>query len=264
MSSFLLHLRVLQVSIKNNFVREFIYRSNMFAMAFADLMWVLIEASFFEVIYSNVDSINGWTRPQTYFFLGIFVAADSLFTTFFQRNFWMFPSLVNQGEFDTLLTKPVNAAFLATTRYVNFSQLANLGLGIWIIQHFGPAAGFEGGSAWLLVIGWVIVGLTAQFLLRFAFVVWSFWTERGFTVQHLYYQMYALANKPDGIYPRAIRFILKTALPFAFIGSVPSQAILGKAERSDYFLLIASLSGFYFLNRFLWRKGLDRYQSASS
>lgn len=256
--------RVFGVTLKNNFVREFIYRSNLFAMAFADLMWVVIEAGFFEIIYSNTTNINGWTRPQTYFFLGIFAAADSLFTTFFQRSFWMFPGLVNQGELDILLTKPINAAFLATTRYVNFSQLANFLLGFWIIQHFGPEAGFQGGLQWLLVFGWILVGLVAQFLIRFSFVVWSFWLERGFAVSMLYYQFFSLANKPDGIYPNAIRMILKTALPFAFIGSVPSQAILGRATSQDYLFLVLSLGSYFFINRFLWRRGLARYQSASS
>lgn len=264
MNRALYYARVFGVQLKNNFVREFIYRSNIFAMTFADIAWVLIEAGFFEIIYSNVTEINGWTRVQTYFFLGTFVAADALFTTFFQRNFWMFPALINQGELDVLLTKPVSAIFLATTRYVNFSQLANLFFGFWIIQHFGPQAGFTGGIQWLAVIFWVLVGLFAQLILRFSFVVWSFWIERGFAVSHLYYQFFTLANKPDGLYPLGIRYILKSILPFAFIGSVPSQAILGKAESSDYVLMITALGSFLFLNRLLWRKGLARYQSASS
>ena len=93
--------------MKNNFVREFIYRSNTIAMTFADMIWVAVEYAFFEVIYSNIGSINGWNREQTFFFLGIFISSDSLFTTFFQRSFWNFPNLINQGDLDIILTKPI-------------------------------------------------------------------------------------------------------------------------------------------------------------
>lgn len=255
---------VFKTSLKNNFVREFIYRSNILAMTVADLIWIAIEVGFFEIIYSNIDSINGWTREQTFFFLGIFVAADALFITFFQRNFWMFPQLVNQGELDVLLTKPINAVFLATTRYINFTQLMSLFVGVFLIHKYGDAAGFQGGWRWALIPVWVVIGTAVQFLIRFNFVIWSFWIERGFAVSRLYYQFYSLANKPDLIYPTFFRYIMKTALPFAFIGSIPAQALLGLAKPTDYLLMFLSLSAYAFLSVVLWKKGLKRYQSASS
>ena len=41
----------------------------------------------------------------------IFFSSDALFTIFFMRNFWMFSDLVNKGELDILLTKPVHPLF---------------------------------------------------------------------------------------------------------------------------------------------------------
>ena len=255
---------VFSTIIKNNFVKEFIYRSNTFAMTFADIIWVLVEYAFFDVIYSNINSINGWTRPQTFFFLGVFISSDSLFTVFFQRAFWNFPYMINQGELDVLLTKPINPVFLASFKDINFTQIVNLFLGCWIIHYYGPEAGFNGGIAWLGVLFWIVIGLITQFMLRFCFVIWSFWLERGLTVSHLYYQFYALANKPEGLYPLAIRYIIKTALPFAFLGSIPALALTGRAHLSDYFLVLGVLIAYGFLCVFLWKKGLRRYQSASS
>ncbi len=261
---FIYYWNIFAITLKNNFVNEFIYRTNFFAMTLADLVWIAIEASFFEIIYSNINSINGWTKPETFFFLGVFISSDTLFTIFFQRSFWQFPALINQGELDILLTKPANTVFLACFRYINLSQTSNLFLGFWIIHHYGPSAGFKGGLSWLTVGGWIMVGLVAQFLLRFGFLVWTFWLERGISTSMLYYQFYALANKPDGIYPKLFRFLIKTILPFAFIGSVPSQMILGKANPSDFAFLFLSLGTYALGCRFLWKRGLLRYQSASS
>ena len=255
---------VFKTVIRINFVKEFIYRSNAFAMTFADLIWVFVELAFFEVIYSNIGSINGWSREECFFFVGIFVASDSLFTTFFQRSFWEFPMLVNRGDLDILLTKPVSAVFLATVKSINFTQILNLFLGFWIMNHYGEAAGFEGGIAWIAAFFWIIIGLTTQWLMRFVSVVFAFWLERGITVSALYYQFYALANKPGGLYPASIRFVIKTALPFAFMGTFPALSLTGKLPLTDYALVALILALYAWFAKRLWSRGLKRYQSASS
>ncbi len=255
---------VLKTIFKNNLVREFIYRSNTIALTIADLIWVVVEYAFFEVIYSNIGTINGWTKEQTFFFLGVFISSDALFTTFFQRSFWNFPYLISQGDLDVLLTKPINAAFLATFKELNFSQLLNLVLGFYIINHYGPAAGFAGGLAWLGVVFWIFIGLITQYLVRFVFCIWSFWLDRGLTVSRLYYQFYALANKPDGLYPTAVRYLIKTALPFAFLGSVPAVVLTGRGNGQEYLLVFSVLIAYFAFLVFLWKRGLRRYQSASS
>ena len=251
-------------SLKNNLVREFIYRTNTFALTIADFVWVFVELAFFEVIYQNTISINGWNRNETFFFLGVFIASDSLFTIFFQRAFWTLPYMVAHGDLDILLTKPVGAIFLATFRDINFSQAINTIAGFAILLHYGPTAGFQGGAQWILLGFWMLVGLAAQYLLRFFFVIWVFWLERGITVSRLYYQFYALANKPSGLYPKAIRFILKTALPFAFLGSVPAETLMGRSPPGIYLLVIGVLAAYSILIAELWKAGLRRYQSASS
>ena len=80
----------------------------------------------------------------------------------------------------------------------------------------------------------------------------------------LYYQLYALGNKPDGLYPQAVRYLIKSALPFAFMGSIPARALTGRMDVSEYFLVFFVLLGYVGLSVLLWKKGLKRYQSASS
>ena len=255
---------VFKTSLKNNFVREFIYRSNTIALTIADMIWVVVEYAFFEVIYSNTMVINGWSKDQVFFFLGLFISSDSLFTTFFQRSFWTFPYMINQGDLDILLTKPVSPVFLATFRDINFTQIVNLFLGLYIIHHYGASAGFAGGIAWIGVAFWVLIGLLTQYLVRFFFVIWVFWIERGITVSRLYYQFYALANKPSGLYPKSVRYLIKTALPFAFMGSVPAEVLTGRGSSWNYLLVFGVLSAYALVVMQLWKRGLRRYQSASS
>ena len=258
------HLLIFGIQLKNNWVREAIYRSNFLTSGLIDLIWIVVEGSLFTAIYTHVPVLAGWTKPQVFFFLGVFFASDALFTTFCSRNFWQFPDLVNRGDLDILLTKPASPIFLAMTRTMNLTTLFNIVLGFGVMIHYGPAAGFAGGAKWLLVFVWITVGFFTQALLRFAFSVWIFWTDRGFSLSMLYYKLFTLATKPDALYPTALRYVILTALPFGFIGSVPARALLQGLKPWEYVSVATVLIGFTTLNSVLWNKGLKRYQSASS
>lgn len=255
---------IFRVQFKNNWVREAVYRTNFLTALATDIIWIVIEFSLFGVIYANVSTLPGWTRDQVYFFLGVFFASDALFTTFFQRNFWNFSDLVNKGELDILLTKPVSPVFLSLTRWMNLTAGFNVLLGTGIMVRFAGPAGFEGGWKWFLVALWLLIGVTTALLVRFAFSIWVFWTERSWAMSRLYYQFFTFATKPDGIYPKFIRYLILTALPFAFIGSVPARALLHGLSTREYTALFGVLLAFTVFDVVLWRKGLKRYQSASS
>lgn len=252
------------VQLKNNWVREAVYRSNFITQLFVDLIWIAVEASLFTVIYAHVPTLAGWNVHQVYFFLGMFFASDALFSTFFARNMWRFSDLVNRGELDLFLTKPANALFLILTRWISISSLLNFVFGVGIMAWFGERAGFAGGIQWLNVAFWITFGLLAQLVLRFAFSIWVFWTERSWAMTRLYYQFFAIATKPDTLYPVLMRYTLLTALPFAFIGSVPARAVLYGLSATEYVWISGSMLGLLALDWLLWRRGLRRYQSASS
>lgn len=258
------YTRVFLTQLKNNFVREAVYRSNLFTMLFVDIIWIAVEFSLFGVIYANTPTLAGWSQPQVYFFLGIFFASDALFTTFFQRNFWNFSDLVNKGELDILLTKPIHPLFLALTRWMNITAIFNLFFGIAIAIRYAEPAGFSGGMRWALLPGWLAVGVLTALVVRFAFSIWIFWTERSFALSRMYYQFFALATKPDALYPGWVRYVILTFLPFAFIGSVPARALIHGLELREFLTIILVLSGFFVFDWVFWKKGLKRYQSASS
>jgi ABC-2 type transport system permease protein len=258
------YLEIFRVQFKNNWVREAVYRTNFLMSVMTDIVWIAVEFTLFQVIYANVPTLAGWTQPQIFFFLGTFFSSDALFTIFFQRNFWAFGDLINKGELDILLTKPVNPLFLALTRWISLTAVFNFALGIGIMIHYSGPAGFEGGWHWLLVAVWLLIGVAAATVLRFIFSIWVFWTDRGFALSRLYYQFFQIATKPDPIYPRAIRYAILTVLPFAFIGSVPARALLKGLAPWEYGGVAFVLLSFWALDIFLWRRGLRRYQSASS
>lgn len=262
--SFTQYADVYFTQLKNNFVREAVYRTNFLMALVTDLVWMAVEISLFTVIYANTPTIAGWRREETYFFLGIFFASDALFTVFFQRNFWNFSDLVNKGELDIVLTKPIHPLFIALTRWMNLTAIFNVATGLIVASYYAGAAGFEGGTRWLIVVFWLGVGCLSALVLRFAFSIWVFWTDRGWALSRMYYQFFAFATKPDLIYPKMIRYLILTALPFAFIGSVPARVALQRIDAQEILQVVGVIAAFVVFDLFWWRRGLRRYQSASS
>lgn len=261
------YIKLYGIQLKNNWVREAVYRTNFLTTLLVDSIWIVIEFILFSVIYANVTTLAGWNKEQVFFFLGVFFSSDSLFSILFTRNFWQFSDLVNKGELDILLTKPVSALFLAITRWINITGFLNLVLGLAIMGVYAKPAGFIGVEHpiyWLAVPVWLCIGLLAQLVLRFFSCIWVFWTERSWAISYLYYQLYQFATRPDSLYPLLIRYGIMTVLPFAFIGSVPARALLHGLNLHEYVIMALSLGGFTLLNLWLWQKGLKRYQSASS
>ena len=258
------YARIYGIQVKNNWVREAVYRVNFLTAMATDVIWICVELLLFTVIYSNVPVLAGWTKYQVYFFLGIFFSSDALFTTFFQRNFWNFSDLVNKGELDILLTKPVHPLFLALSRWINITAIFNIFLGLGITVQYSKAAGFSGGWKWLLVPVWLLIGMVTQCLIRFTFSLPVFWTERSWAISRLYYQFFQFATKPDSLYPASLRYLILTALPFAFISSIPARALLHGLHWTEYANVVGVLVAFTVLNAILWQMGLQRYQSASS
>jgi ABC-type uncharacterized transport system permease subunit len=147
---------------------------------------------------------------------------------------------------------------------MNLTAFFNFILGLIITIKYAATAGFPGGWHWFLLPLWLLIGLFASVLIRFAFSICVFWTERSWAFSRLYYQFFIFASKPDTFYPYWLRTAVRTIIPFAFIGSIPARALLHGLSSSEYLLVATVLSGFFLLNRALWNAGLRRYQSSSS
>jgi ABC-2 type transport system permease protein len=140
----------------------------------------------------------------------------------------------------------------------------NVVFGLLIAYRYSNAAGFAGGMNWGLAFVWMIFGLFAQLMIRFFFCIWIFWTDRSWALNRLYFEFYALATKPDTLYPPIVRYTILTLLPFGFIGSVPARALLHGLTIQEYIWTALVMFAFAAVNGLLWHIGLKRYQSASS
>jgi ABC-2 type transport system permease protein len=226
------------------------------------------------VLFSQVESVQGWTLASTLALLGVYLTVGAL------RNLFIGPSLdalagmdgeIWTGKFDFTLLRPVDVQFLASLRYWRPLALIDLALGLGVlgtaVARLGqsPSQVEAAHSAAHLAIFLVTLGagVTVLYAVLLAFTALVLWSP-GFFFTWAFDAVFQMARYPVGLYPDWLRLVLTWVVPVGIMTTVPAQALTGELPAGTLMgslalalVLLAGASA-------LFRGGLRRYASASS
>lgn len=260
-------LRLITSFVRASLQEELAYRSNFAISLLHSLLNLLTGFLSLQVVFSQVNSLGGWSWNQSLALLGVYLMASAL------RGLFIGPSLdmlvgmgqeVASGNFDFTLLRPVDTQFLITFRRWQLLALVDLGLGVGVLV----AAFAQGGAApdagqvlaFLLAF---LSGMTALYAILLALTALVFWSP-GMFFTWVFDALFQLARYPVGIYPAWVRFFLTWIIPLGIITTLPAQALTGQATPQA---LLSSLAAFGVLMAaasLLFRRAVRRYASASS
>jgi len=218
------------------------------------------------VVYCSVDNINGWTMDQVVFFLGVFFLIDSLAMITFFIGVISIPEMVRTGNLDLYLVKPINPLFNIVTSRFEISFAPNVVYGIVLIIY---SLARIGRPASFLQIIWFFIMLFVMYMLYFSLMTiaycFSFWFVKISGITDLHHHLVEMSYKVpgvafDGIWKKIFMFFL----PYGLIATVPTQVLTqwNGIETVLYPVVISVV--FFGLMLFIWKKGLQGYDSASS
>lgn len=242
------------------------YRLNILTKIFTDILWYLAQASVFEVLFHHVPQISGWDIHSARVFMAIVFVVDAIWMILFQENFERLSWKVKQGELDLVLAKPVDAQFFLTLQKQNTSYVINTFLASvylsWTISQLPQAV-----APWKIVLFITVgipLGLLVSYSFRLMFSTLSVVYTNAESINYVWYQIYRLGMRPDPFYPKWLRILVLTLLPVGFVASVPARLIIGDVE---WWLILGGITMttlLFLLSRYLWKKSLRHYASASS
>ncbi len=239
------------------------YPQNFAAWMMVDIAWAIVNIGFFRILLFTLPEISGWNFDQLAIPLGILYLLNTLIWGFFYGNMNAIPQMVDKGELDLLLTKPVNSQFIVSTRQIGLGSLPSAAAGAYLLWY-----GFNANAvSWKMGL---VVPLTLVFSGTISYSLWlmtvtlSFWTNRLYNSPDLFAHAVDISRYPVAIFRQPFRFLFTFILPFAILGFLPAEIILGRAGLI-WLLWPLGLAVLFFLlaNRF-WTFSLKRYQSASS
>ena len=186
-------------------------------MAYNANFWINILHSFLNlgtgilgivILFSQVDTIQGWTFGSTIAILGVYLTLGSL------RRLFIGPSLetlagmdgeVWSGKFDFTVLRPVDIQFQASFRYWQPLALIDLLFGLGIlglaIAQLGKALSLMGVFSFVISLFFGVLTLYSILLALAGLVFWS----PGFLFTWIFDSMFQMARYPVGIYPSWLR-----------------------------------------------------------
>ena len=219
------------------------------------------------VLFSQVETIKGWTLPSALALLGVYLTLGAL------RGLFIGPSLESlagmdgeiwTGQFDYTLLRPVDVQFLASVRTWHPLALIDLAVGLGVLgtgmAQLQASLTPQRLAAFTIAIVAAVIILYAILLAFSALVLWS----PGFLFTWLFNALFQMARYPVGLYPGWLRLVLTWVVPVGVMTTVPAQALTGSLSvrtlTGSVALALALLAG----ASALFRLGLRRYASASS
>ena len=252
---------------KVNFLERLAYRFNLLWLMFGAGVQITLNLVFFNVIFSWVEKINGWEYHQVLMIAGTVWFLEGICWTFF-GFFNALRKHIRQGQLDGILIKPIDGQFLELIYRGDLENFVDTFLGLGVIIFAAWHTDLTGLGLFLGVVGYSITLFNALVIICSISMILNtiaFWTIESGTSQYLVNSILRAGQYPTDIFKgKVFQLILASVLPIAFVGTVPAKIFFGGF---NLWLVLGSTSIaliFLGLSRLIWRKGLDRYASASS
>jgi viologen exporter family transport system permease protein len=241
-------------------------RADFLIMAGAAVLMQAMGYLFLWIVLRQIPSVAGWTFWQLVVVYAMVFITEGCVSLFFE-GLWRFSGLLNRGELDLFLVRPVPVLLQVLVHDVGMNGIGNIVLGAVMVAQ----ALTHVNVAWTpLTVLIALVLFVSAVLVRGATVLAAaslgFWTgapqNSAMLVVH---NLASFAQFPLSIYGRGLQAFLTFGVPFAFVSYYPAAWLFGK-EHLGWVGLCTPLVAAYAVcaARALFRRGLTRYESAGN
>lgn len=210
--------------------------------------------------YAGSDPAIAQTSVLT---VGIFAICTGLTDALITPGLRRFDSAIRRGELDLALIRPVPTFFYAVMRWIQPAELSKClsGAAILIAASLTYQLDLR-PDAILATTIWAFVGTVAYSTFWADLTLLAFWVRSIEPINDLAAAWRGAGQYPRQYFPRTLQIVLVSFAPAALIGSFPAEQLLDPSAALGLAPVVAA--GSCGLTALIWRRGLRRYQSASS
>ena len=256
--------RVWRQVVRSALKRGYLYKTDIFVRFVRTILVLVIQIVLLNTLFGSNTLYVGWSKSEAYLVIGIWNLLNYLGWSLFATNLLHLESNVIEGRFDYILLKP-----LLTSWYASFSD--------FFINNFVTALSGLALIGYYIFVEWHKISpiniLFSCIAICIAFVLWYgiYLFFASFTISNprngylsIAKELLGLTKYPINIFGEKLRIVLYTAIPIAFVTTVPANVMIGRGRTIYIFIaLLISISVLILGNR-LWRWNIKKYTSASS
>jgi ABC-2 type transport system permease protein len=242
-----------------------VFRLSFFGAFFVDGTLFLTQLLVFSAIYSQTDSIGGWSQGEMTTFIGTFSLINGLNMVIYFFGINDIPSKIINGNLDHYLTKPIDPLLRLTFENINIGSLPliffSIGIVIYGIAQSGIAV--TPGKAViyvLLVILMTVLYYDVELILRTV----PFFIISASNITRLEELLVFCMKVPGVLFKGVFKILFYFILPYGIMSTVPTQFISGTLSPYGIIYGIGTVIFFTVFAMRFWRFGLKHYKSSSS
>lgn len=220
---------------------------------------------FVEALFARVPTIVGYTKGEVLLFFAVMNFIDILIQLLWYRGMTDLARVVRNGDFDSVLTKPMSPLFWSAFRIFDFFDLTTLPIAFsFLFYAFHELSYIPSPSQIFIGLFLFILSLFLAFAINLLLASLTFWSTEVDNTWWIFRDTIYIARFPPEIFPKIIRLIFTCIVPILVIVTFPTKGLLG--------LLSPVLIGWACVTTVLtfcfalsiWHKALAHYSSASS
>lgn len=246
-----------------NIERALAFRVHFALLVLMDICFYLSLLLTIDFTFRLVGPIDGWTREHFMFFAAFMLAVDQLHMTFISESFWNFSAEIRTGALDFTLLRPANPIFITFFRFIRAGSLVIAPVPWVIMIHYGIILDLS-VLAWLVLPLMVLLTLALISALEILLMLSGFWLVDSIGMNFLRMQLQDVSRWPDIIYHPLMRRLFTFFVPILLASSAPVRFLFDQTAWEGVAGALFALAAIILMIAALWRRGLRRYESASS
>lgn len=257
------YFRIYRTFLGLNYARTMAYRADLLNGILASLFWAGFSVIAIYALTAKSPSVFGWTREEIFVLIGVFnIMVGGTFRMLFAKNFDQLTHIIERGELDGVLLKPIDSQFFVSFQYCSLYNgarvifaciftafmlhLANVPFSILALGEF-------------LVLA--ILGLIILYAVWYIVLTLLIWFPDLYNLAESLYTIDQITRFPPQIL-NELRFLF-LFFPLTLVVSIPAKALLQKLTVFDTILIIITAVIMLFVTRTFWKFALRFYTSAS-
>jgi len=212
-------------------------------------------------LFQHFGTINGWSAADL---VGVQAVNMLVFgvTILSSTGLYELPRYVDQGSFDTFITKPVGLLPQIASSAIEISCVGDVVLGTVLIGWYIIVA-----HASLLAIALFLLAMVLGILLMWCFSLLPFLLAFYMVDSERVSRNIAFFFLDTGLYPTGIltgglRTVLLTVFPGLFIGAVPLNVLRGVSWETLLIGVVVT-AAWLFISLKLFKRAVQKYESAN-
>jgi ABC-2 type transport system permease protein len=269
MTSLFRYLRLFAAFGRFSLLTEMAFRANYLLKVTVEILWIVLLLLFYKTIFAKTSVVADWSEAEYMFFLGCYYALEGLMETLFLSNCSEFSELVRKGDLDLILVRPIDEQFMVSFRTIEWTTVPNVLMGAGLMVYGLHQMGWP--VTWVQVAVFAIT-FPCALAMAYSFLIMltstAVWMVRNQSLYELWWLFTSLMRYPREIFRgplgEPLGKLFTFLLPVLLVSNVPARTVAKALEPWMAAYMVAATVVLLAVSRWVFRRALRSYRSASS